>query len=197
MTRLQLTDLAAHPIAPVSLALEGGQCLAIRGASGAGKSVLLRAIADLDPSIGRVCLDGRDRDSFTGPNWRKSVRYLAAEPGWWSETPRPHFHNPEDLPLAALKLDHDILDRDITRLSTGERQRLALLRALEDRPRVLLLDEPTAALDPESGLAAEEMIRTQRDLGCAILLVSHDAAQADRLATQKALMEAGRLIRDD
>ena len=161
-----------------------GECLAIEGPSGSGKTRLLRAIADLDPVPGYVHLDGIERSEMTGPAWRRHVRYASAEPAWWGSTGREHFPDSSRLErlLSAVALDIGHLDRPITSLSTGERQRLGLVRALADEPRVLLLDEPTSALDSTSAAMAEELIRFQLLAGRIVLLVSHDAAQIARRA---------------
>ncbi|RED51583.1 ABC transporter ATP-binding protein [Aestuariispira insulae] len=193
MPYLKIQTLTAPPLQPASLTMERRECVTIQGPSGSGKSLFLRAIADLDPNQGTVQLDGKDRNDFTAPKWREQVGYLAAEPGWWLETARPHFKNPVEVPLAKLHLDKDILDRPLLHLSTGERQRLALLRAMEPEPSVLLLDEPTAALDPESTQAVEHLIRSFMERGGAILLVSHDAEQSARLADKSYRMEKGQL----
>jgi putative ABC transport system ATP-binding protein len=81
----------------------------------------------------------------------------------------------------------------ISRLSTGEKQRLGFLRAIEDHPDVLLLDEPTAAVDEVSSGAVETVIERLRRGGAAILLVTHSAAQEARLARRRTVIEAGRL----
>ena len=148
---LQVRDLRTKLIKPASLSLSAGECIAVRGPSGAGKTLLLRAIADLDPNEGLVCLDGRDRSMITGPEWRRLVGYLPAEPGWWAETVGEHFSEW----TAALALVRELGFPEeakawpIARLSTGERLRLALIRALMVWPKVLLVDEPTAG--PRSG----------------------------------------------
>ncbi len=192
---LRLEALKVHGVEPVSLTVDAGECLAVRGPSGSGKSLLLRAISDLDPADGSVFLNDVERHAMTGPEWRSRVRYAAAEPGWWGETPRPHFLKQDGLEeaIASLGLPAEILDRPIERLSTGERQRLSLVRALEDNPKALLLDEPTGALDSEATASAEALMKAQQDTGCTILLVSHDDAQAERMAKRRLVISDGKV----
>src|SRR5438477_8102984 len=76
-----------------SFELNSGECIALQGASGSGKTMLMRAIADLDPNEGTVKLDGVLRESVPGPVWRRQVTYLASEPGWWADTVQEHFAN--------------------------------------------------------------------------------------------------------
>src|SRR4051794_9301217 len=141
---LEVRDLHTAILKPASFALRVGECIALRGPSGAGKTLLLRAIADLDPNAGSVRLQGRDRATIPGPEWRGLVGYVPAEPGWWAETVGEHFVSwPTAVPmLARLGFPDETKAWPISRLSTGERLRLALARALIVRPKVLLLDEP-------------------------------------------------------
>lgn len=180
---------------PVDLAVRRGEIVAIRGPSGAGKTLLLRAIADLDPVPGEVLLEGVPQARIPAPEWRRRVAYVPAEPGWWADRVRAHFADPEAaLPLVeALGLPPEALDWEVRRLSTGERQRLALARALALAPEVWLLDEPTGALDAEATARVEALLRRGREEGRAILIVTHDAAQAERLADRTLTMEAGGL----
>jgi ABC-type iron transport system FetAB ATPase subunit len=158
--------------------------LAVEGPSGCGKTRLLRAIADLDPAAGYVFLEGVERREVSAPEWRRRVRYVAADPGWWGGTAREQMPRTGKLDrlLAALGLAVDVLDRPLAELSRGERQRLGLLRGLADEPQVLLLDEPTSALDPQTAALAEELIKFQMLAGRTLVLVSHDAGQIARLA---------------
>lgn len=191
---LVVEALSRPNLHPVSFLLHPGECVVVRGPSGSGKSLLLRALADLDPSTGRVTLDGADRDTMPAPRWRALVGYVPAEPGWWADITREHFHDWDALaPLARrLGLRGDIGGDAVARLSTGERQRLALLRALERRPRVLLLDEPTSALDPASTREAEAILaETRAATGLGVLWVSHDPAQAPRVASRALVVEQG------
>ena len=78
---LRIRDLRTNLLKLASLSLSAGECIAVQGPSGAGKTLLLRAIADLDPNEGLVCLDGRDRSTSAAPEWRRLVGYVPAEPG--------------------------------------------------------------------------------------------------------------------
>lgn len=185
---LRVERLAVPGLPSLSFEVGDGECMAIEGPSGIGKTRLLRAIADLDAAEGRVVLDGVERSEMPAWQWRRQVRFAAAEPGWWGDTPRASVLTPASDAARVLKLianlglDAGILDRPLTELSTGERQRLALVRALADQPRVVLLDEPTGALDSVSAALAEELIRYQALAGKTVILVSHDKLQIERLA---------------
>jgi len=185
---LRVEQLKIPGLPNLTFEVGDGACLAIEGPSGIGKTRLLRAIADLDEVPGQCFLDGAERREMPAWQWRKQVRFAAAEPGWWGETARHSMQETAgdeariEKMTIDLGLDPDILDRPITQLSTGERLRLALVRALADQPRVILLDEPTGALDKASAALAEELIRYQILAGRTVVLVSHDSGQIDRLA---------------
>ena len=178
---------------PVSFDLAAGQCLAVLGPSGSGKSLLLRALADLDPNQGEVALESRNRDTLAAPVWRRQVTYLAAESGWWDESVGAHFSRWQDArpTVEALGLPVDCDRWPVARLSSGERQRLALVRALVQAPRVYLLDEPTAALDEDAGAAVESVVADRLAAGAAALWVTHDKAQARRIATRCLRLDKG------
>ena len=88
---LRVEHLKVGYMPPRSFEVADGRCLAIEGPSGAGKTRLLRAIADLDKAAGQVFLDGAERREMPAPAWRRLVRYSAAEPAWWTDTARPAF----------------------------------------------------------------------------------------------------------
>ena len=192
---LRVRSLRTHLLKPASFSLSTGECVAVRGPSGGGKTLLLRALADLDPHEGLVSLDGREQVTMTGPEWRRLVGYLPAEPGWWADTVCEHFDDWEAaLPVVKkLGFSEDARAWPIIRLSTGERLRLALIRALMVRPKVMLLDEPTAALDPASVSAVEALIDAQIRAGLAVLWVTHDDAQAKRIARRCLVVEGGQV----
>lgn len=195
---LRVERLEVYGLQPVSLEVESGECIAVNGPSGSGKTLLLRAIADLDPVAGSVFLRQRERATMPAPEWRSHVRYAAAEPGWWEDTPRAHFSAVDGLDdkAAALGLGVGKLDQPLAELSTGERQRLALLRALENGPDILLLDEPTGSLDAGSTRQVEKLLKSLLKAGASIILVSHDPKQAARLACRQFAIRNGRLVRD-
>jgi ABC-type proline/glycine betaine transport system ATPase subunit len=191
---LRVDYLSVGGLAPLSFEAAAHECLAIEGPSGSGKTRLLRAIADLDAAAGYVYLEGVERREMPGPEWRRRVRYASAEPAWWGAKAREHFPATAKLDrlLSAVGLESVLLDRPISELSTGERQRLGLVRAIADEPRVLLLDEPTSALDAQAAALAEELIKFQILLGRIVILVSHDSQQLTRLANARLqLMGAG------
>jgi ABC-type multidrug transport system ATPase subunit len=193
---LRVEHIRVGRLPPLSFAVPAGECLSVEGPSGCGKTRLLRALADLDPAEGHVFLDGAERGEMPAWQWRRRVRYVAAEPGWWAPTPRAHMPvapRPDRLDrlVRALGLLPEILDRPVVELSTGERQRLALIRTIVDEPRVLLLDEPTASLDPEAAALTDEVIRFETLAGRAVVLVSHNPAEVERLAHARLLLAPG------
>ncbi|OGG99500.1 MAG: hypothetical protein A2600_12250 [Candidatus Lambdaproteobacteria bacterium RIFOXYD1_FULL_56_27] len=171
---------------PFSLELYPGEIVGLEGASGAGKSLFLRSLADLDPHRGQVFLEDRGMESFAPWAWRKKVAYLPAESSWWLDLVAEHFTDLDPATLEALGLTPGLAKSPVTALSTGERQRFAFARILQNQPQVFLLDEPTAALDPDNvkrfeGLLAELLAQS----GAAVLMTSHDASQLDRLAKRR------------
>jgi ABC-type multidrug transport system ATPase subunit len=188
--RLTRSHLTVEPFT-----LAAGECLVVTGPSGAGKTLLLRAIADLDPNEGEVLLDGEPRDALPAPVWRRCVTYVAADSGWWDDRVGTHFADQQQVAAWAPKLGlaADCCEWPVSRLSTGERQRLALMRALVQMPRALLLDEPTSGLDRDAAAAVEAILKSELARGATIVMVSHDPAQAERLATRRLRVEAGRV----
>lgn len=197
---LSIRGLIRSGIDMPDFGLAAGEALAVLGPSGSGKTLFLRALADLDENDGAVMLGGDDRRSVPAPDWRVLVAYVAAESGWWADTVSGHFKSwdsawqtgcrtlgsrPSGAPIGErLGLPVEAGGWPVSRLSTGERQRLALLRALEVPPLVLLLDEPTSGLDETATAAVEALLRDFLEQGGGLVFTTHDQAQAGRLAAR-------------
>ncbi len=170
-----------------------GDALGVTGPSGSGKTLFLRALADLDPNEGDLALAGEARAAMPAPVWRRRVTYVPAESGWWAEMVREHF---TDWPAAArvvesLGLAAECGGWPVARLSTGERQRLALARALVHGPDILLLDEPTSGLDVQLTWVVEARLKEFLGAGGGLIFVTHDPAQARRLAKRCLRFDSG------
>jgi UDP-glucose/iron transport system ATP-binding protein len=192
---LKVEALTRLGLGPFDFEVGDGACLAITGPSGAGKSVLLRAIADLDPNEGRVSTGHLQRNGVAAPVWRRAVALLPAESGWWAEGVAAHFRDPDaaEALLERVGLERGAIGWQVARLSTGERHRLALLRALENGPEVLLLDEPTTMLDRGTTRLVEGLLKERMARGLSIVMVTHDPDQPKRIADRVLWLEDGRL----
>ena len=185
---------------PYSFVLKEGECLGLSGKSGIGKTQLLRAITDLIPHSGKILLDGVSSASFSAPHWRSMVTMVPAESFWWYDIVGDHFSAESDAgslqeKLAAVGFREDVLNWQISRLSTGEKQRLALIRGLCNTPSVLLLDEPCSALDMYHTTLTEALIFNYlQHNDASILWVSHDLEQLQRVADRELCLEKTGLI---
>ena len=186
----------------LSLALHDG-ATAVLGPSGSGKSTLLRLLNRLaDPDAGWVRFRGEDVRELDPLELRRSAVLVpqlpAPVPGSVADNVRfgpgllGRRAEPERF-LAMAGLDGSFAERDASRLSVGEQQRVMLARALALEPEVLLLDEPTAALDDAAKQGVE---RTLAELahrsGLSLVVVTHERAQAERLARRVVKLEDGR-----
>lgn len=198
MSSLRIEKLHKKGVNAAGITLSAGSCTALHGASGSGKTLLLRAIADLDEAEGEVWLDDQARSDMSGPQWRSQVTYVAAESHWWGRLVREHAAEWRMPDLEALGFESEVLDWQVQRLSSGERQRLAIARALAGQPAVLLLDEATANLDQSNTARVEQLIDTwRRQTGGSILWVSHDPAQRTRIADIEFEIDDGALSQAD
>jgi len=179
----------------VSLAIPEGELVCLVGPNGSGKTSLLHALAGIGAPGGDVRLDGIDPRRL-GPALRPGfLTYLpATRDTFWPLTARDMIAlgGGGDAP-EALELD-DVLDRRIDSLSTGERSRVLIARAMAPKPRLMLLDEPTANLDPLWQIRLMELVRAQvRQGGRAALVAIHDLDAAARYADRVVVMDRGRV----
>jgi ABC-type iron transport system FetAB ATPase subunit len=180
---LVLEDVGVGALRGVSLRVAAGEIVCLSGASGSGKTRLLRAVADLDPHQGVVRLDGKAQASMPAHHWRARVMLVPTESQWWADHVGAHFVHGSSAPLAALDLDAAAFDWSVSRLSSGEKQRLALLRAIDRAPHALLLDEPTANLDDATARRVEHWLLAEiRGRRLPTLWVAHSTEQIARIA---------------
>ena len=189
MARLTCRGLTRSPwFHERDLTVEAGELVVVLGPNGSGKTLFLRALADLDPvDAGRVALDKVEREAMSGPAWRRRVLYVA------QSTPRLGKTVGEDLSriasLAAVERPIPpppglALDAMTATLSGGEAQRLALHRALALEPDVLLLDEVSSQLDVDAARAAEQRVLDFCRGGRAVVWISHDPSLSERVGAR-------------
>ncbi|UCD18281.1 MAG: phosphate ABC transporter ATP-binding protein [Candidatus Zixiibacteriota bacterium] len=174
------------------------------GPSGAGKSSFLRLLNRLDePSEGEVLYFGKPLASYPPTQLRKKVSMLFQSPYLFPGKVRDNLlyccgdKSPEEIEslLIRVGLSPDFADKDAEDISGGERQRVAIARALSLEPEVLLLDEPTASLDPSSSQTIERLVLKLADELClTTIIVTHNPDQARRLGGETILLVKGRLI---
>lgn len=195
----------------VSLEVSAGTITDVVGPSGSGKTTFLRALARLLPVVsGSLELDGSPAETITGPAWRASVALLPQKPALvpgsvrdnllrpWALKIRHGQRPPEDAALAAALGDVALdiaLDRDVARLSVGQHARVALVRTVLTRPRLLLLDEPDAALDELSSAAVSEMTRSFAEAGGGVVRVRHH--RTDEIAHRRLRLASGILTAEE
>lgn len=192
----------------VSLDLAAGEVVDVAGPSGSGKTTLLRALARLLPSAtGTLALDGTSSEAIAPERWRSLVALLPQRPAIvagdvasnltlpWRLRERQDESAPSPSELRAaldsVFLDDVALDRDAARLSVGQQARIALLRVVLTSPRILLLDEPDAALDHASAEALAVVLRDFTKRGGAVLRSRHRVG--DGVAARRLVLSGGQL----
>jgi putative ABC transport system ATP-binding protein len=208
------TDGSQWLFRDVSLSVQGGERIGLVGPTGAGKTVLLRAISLLDPlDAGRICWCGAPLTPQAVPAFRSGVIYLHQRPAIGAGTVEDNLRQPFALKqhrersfrkehvigmLMQVGRGEEFLRKPSQNLSGGERHLTSLLRAIQLEPRVLLLDEPTAALDPAATEAVERLVLEWHSQGGrAFIWVSHHAQQIQRLAGRVVALRDGRLAEEN
>lgn len=194
---------------PTDFTLHAGDRVSITGSSGSGKSVFLRALALLDtPTSGQILWNGQPIANAQLPHYRSHISYLSQRPALLEGTVEDNLRFPFSLKTLRKRhfgrasvirlLEHagkapDFLAKHALDLSGGESQVVSLIRTLQLDPEVLLLDEPTAALDPASSRDVEALIDAwfAADNARAYVWVSHDLDQARRMSDIHLQMSAG------
>jgi sodium transport system ATP-binding protein len=194
----------------LSLAIPRGEVYGLLGPNGAGKTTALRMLAGLlTPSSGRALLNGIDvgaeprrakaqlgfLSASTGLYARLSARELLVYFGRINEMSPPAIERRLGVLTRALDLGR-VLDRRCETLSTGERQRVSLARAVLHDPPVMILDEPTSGLDELASRFLRDFVRAERDRGKAIIFSTHYLAEAELLCDRIGLLFRGSLLRE-
>ncbi|MEU5845341.1 ABC transporter ATP-binding protein [Saccharopolyspora shandongensis] len=190
-------------LSAVNAHIPAAACTAIVGRSGAGKSTLLRLLTRLDdPDSGAITFHGGPLAECDVLDLRRRVQLVSQQPVLLADSvadevrvasPRLDEAGVADL-LSRVGLPDSFIRRSTAGLSGGEKQRVCLARSLALEPEVLLLDEPTAALDAASAHAIEETVRQQVQLGGAVVLVSHNTDQVRRVADLVVVLDHGRVV---
>ncbi len=192
----------------ISLTIQKGDRIGLGGASGSGKTTLMRSIAALDPiSNGDVRFKGHRVTDF--PGYRRRVIYLHQRPAMMAGTVRENLQLPFSMTASQSSYDEgrvtdwlsplakpvSILDQEVSTLSGGEQQIIALLRAIQLDPAVLLLDEPTASLDAEMVQQFEQVVDQwfAEAEDRAFVWTSHDERQLIRMTTQLVTIADGHI----
>lgn len=196
-------------LSDINFEIETGETVAVLGPSGSGKSTLIRMINRLDePTSGSIKIEGEDYHAIPPRILRRRLGMVMQHPYLFPGTvaqnlcfgPLAHEERLTEDDIQDLLAGVDLTgfeDRDISKLSGGEAQRVNLARTLANKPEVLLLDEPTSALDKAAKNEVEATIKsviTSQKVTC--LLVTHDPEQARRLAERVLLLEGGQLVAD-
>ena len=205
MSALVVGEALGFPnrLAPTRVALDAGELVCLIGPNGSGKTSLLHALAGIGKPQGMVRIDGIDPWQVPPPRRTALLSYLpASRDVAWPLAARDLAMLGLPLPatgarlaewVALLKLEH-LLARRVDQLSTGERSRLLIARALAADSRLLLLDEPTANLDPLWQLLLMDSLKRRAETsGCALLLAVHDLEIARRYADRLLVMNKGRI----
>ena len=164
--------------------------MGMTGPSGIGKSLLLKALADMLPHHGEVFLGDIESQMLPAPQWRRKVALLPAESQWWCDTVGEHFQEFDEILFGQLGFEQKVMDWQISHLSSGEKQRLACIRLLMNQPEALLLDEPTANLDKSNRANLELIIADyQKKYQMPVIWISHDKEQLERVCQQLLVLD--------
>ncbi|WP_444899740.1 ATP-binding cassette domain-containing protein [Microbulbifer sp. VAAC004] len=195
MSKLHIEKLSNDLLQKVDLAIAPGEVVCLSGPSGSGKSRLLRAIADVDPHNGQISLGNNLQEAMSGHQWRRQVMLVPAQSAWWYETVGEHFNQPMEQALKILGFPEEATKWQVSRLSSGEKQRLALIRALSYTPQALLLDEPTANLDADTTSKVETWLMGEINKHqYPVIWVAHNREQIQRVASRHIEIQGSCLV---
>ena len=200
ISHISKTLRGAKVLDDVSLTLEGGNIYGLMGENGSGKTMLMRTVCGLvRPDRGSVTFDGQDRKTAK-PVLGVMIENTALYPdltgmenlGLFASILRIADKNAQAEAMERVGLDPKDR-RTYRKYSLGMKQRLLLAQAIMEKPQVLLLDEPTTAIDAEGVALTHEIMRQEADRGAVVLLASHISADIHDLCCKVYRMDRGRL----
>ena len=205
LDRINLTIEEKPILQDIALLVPTGAYLTLTGPSGSGKSTLLRVLATLlTPTSGTITFNGKPQADYLKTDYRKLVSYCFQQPSLFGDTVQDNLAFPFMIrqldfdanrahrALQSVDLPESMLTTKITSLSGGEKQRVALIRNLLFPPQVLLLDEVTTGLDPDTKAIVHQLIGTYHHQGITVIAVTHDETEVAKASTLLRLV-AGRL----
>lgn len=190
----------------ISIGIEEGDCISIVGPSGSGKSTLLKLCADLiSPYKGDIYYRGESYSSYNPLELRRNISYCIQIPYLFGSKVYENLEFPfkirnqkvDNNKISSLinrfNLDESILQKEITSLSGGEKQRIAIIRNLLYTPEILLLDESTSALDKENAEKVEEYVKELNGQGVTVLWITHNLDQSKGIFNKRIYISEGKI----
>lgn len=189
----------------VNLEIKDGEFLALAGLSGSGKTTLLRILAGLEEANGTINIDNNFwlNDKFCLPSQKREIGFVfqdyALFPNFSVIDNLLYVKKDKDLANHLLKITEleELKNRMPQTLSGGQKQRVSLCRALMNRPKLLLMDEPLSALDPQMRTKLQnEILTLHKEFNTTTIMVSHDPSEIYRLANRIVVLNHGQIIND-
>lgn len=194
----------------ISLDVEKGEFISIVGPSGSGKSTFIKLAADLiSPTKGEIYFKGKNYLEYPPTELRKEIMMSFQSPYLFGDTVIDNLKFPFEVRekeldkdricqlLNEFQMSDDFLEKEVTNLSGGEKQRIALIRSLVFEPEVLLLDEVTSALDVENTEIVEKAIKRRNDEGMTIMWITHNPEQSKKYANRLIEIDNGKLSKEE
>jgi len=189
----------------ISLEIKEHEFVALSGASGSGKTTLLRILAGLEEAEGKIFLEDErwlgSKKSL--PPQKRGIGFVFQDYALFDnmsiEQNLLYVNKDKELSDHLLSLTHlqELKDRSPTTLSGGQKQRVSLCRALMNRPKLLLMDEPLSALDPQMRTKLQhDILRLHKEFGTTTIMVSHDPSEIYRLANRVLVLDQGKILQD-
>lgn len=190
----------------ITISINQGDYISVVGPSGSGKSTFLKLCCHLvSPTEGSIIYKNKSIMEYNPIDLRKNIAYCFQTPYLFGQTVADNVSFPYQIRgtkvdlkrveklLVLFNLDKTYLEKDLKKLSGGEKQRIALIRTLLFNPEILLLDEVTSALDIENTLVVENVIKSLSENGTTIIWVTHNPEQSKRNANNLLTIEAGQI----